>query len=111
MDVRNFDLLAGDGQPFALELRHFREVEVSHLHRWDDHVERFFSAGADRFAHLLDIREHVNQALIKAKVSHSANHFAVFNKEGAVAGHAGEDLFVRVNFADVPEASDQNSAL
>jgi hypothetical protein len=35
---------AGNAHLQALELRHFRKVEIFHLHRRDHHVHRLFSA-------------------------------------------------------------------
>src|SRR5215472_11227983 len=41
--------------------------------------------------------------MIEAKVSYSVPEFAVLNQESAVARHAGEDLFVWIDFANIPE--------
>ena len=49
--------------------------------------------------------------MIEAKIADTTNYFAVFDQERSIAGHAGKDFLVRINFADVPEPRDQNSAL
>ena len=57
----------------------------------------------------LDVVEHFNERLVEAEVACGAGDPSIFNKEEAVAGHAGHDLFVRVHFADVPEAGHEES--
>jgi hypothetical protein len=42
--------------PEDLELCRFRKVELPHLHRRYNHVERFLSAGADGDTHGFDLR-------------------------------------------------------
>ena len=49
-----------------------REIKIPDLHRRDDHVERFFAAGAHRRAHRFYIRQHVDQTLVEAEIAHSA---------------------------------------
>ena len=36
---------------------------------------------------------------------------SVFDQEAAVARHAGENFFVGIDFADVPEAREQDAAI
>src|SRR5579864_987266 len=93
------------------ELRHFREVEFLHLHRWHHHVERFLAARPHRQAHRFDIGEHTKQALIKPEVAHPALQASVLHKKRAIASHAGENFFKRLNLADVPQPRDQDSPL
>src|SRR5208283_5783871 len=95
----------------GLELRDFRKVEVSYLHRWHYHVQGFFSGGADGLTHGHNVLEHVDQALVEAEVTKSRPYFAVFNLEGTIAGHARDDLLVRVDLADIPKASYKNAPL
>jgi len=47
---------------------HFREIEITDFHGGHDHVEGLFAAGTNRTAHLLDIRQHMQQALVKPEV-------------------------------------------
>src|SRR5208283_4139290 len=94
-----------------LELRNFREVEVLYLHCWDNHIRGFFSAGANGLTHVRDVLEHMDQALVETEVANAAPHFALFNLEGAIAGHASDDLVVRVHLADVPQTGYKNAAV
>ena len=36
---------------------------------------------------------------------------AIFDQKAAVAGHAGQDFFVGIDFADIPQARDQDAAI
>src|SRR6266849_3374924 len=96
---------------FLSEFRDFGKVEPVHLHCRHHHVKGFLPAGADGRAHLLNIREHLNQALIKAEIPDSTCDFSVFHQKGAIASHPSQDFFVWIDFADVPESRDQNPAL
>src|ERR1700722_1388590 len=78
----------------TLELGDFGEAEVADLHGGDDHVERFFARSAHWHAHLLDVRKHLQDALIEAKVADAGDDAAVLDQKAAVAGHSGEHLFV-----------------
>src|ERR1700674_5929106 len=94
-----------------LELRHFREIKIPHLHRRHDHVERFLAAGADWSSHGFYVRQHLNQALVETEIAHSMAALAVLYEEGAIAGHAGENLFIRIDFTDVPQPRYQHAPL
>ncbi len=62
-----------------LKLRHFREIEITHLHGRDDHFERFFAGGAHGWAHHLDAGKHFEDALVEAEIPQAAGDFAVLN--------------------------------
>src|ERR1700675_4670132 len=94
-----------------LKLCNFRTVKAANLHRRDDHFEGFFAGGADGGAELLDVAKQLENGLIEAEIADSAGDFAVFYEEKAVAGHAGHDLFVGIDFADVPEAGYKQAAV
>src|SRR5580704_5448549 len=94
-----------------LKLCNFRKVEVPDLHRGDDHFEGFFASGADGRAELLDVTEQFEDGLIEAEVAGGGGDFAIFDEEKAVAGHAGHDFFVGIDFADVPEAGYEKAAV
>ena len=47
---------------------------------------------------------------LKRKLLNAALNFSVLTREGAVTGHAGENFFVRIYFADVPQTRHQHSA-
>src|ERR1022692_851539 len=98
------------GQRQPLELGYFREVKITDLHGWHDHVKRLLAAGTKRYAHGLDAREHVDEALAETEVAHTLPHAAVFHQESAVTGHAREHFFVGIDFADVPQPRDQHAA-
>ena len=53
----------------------------------------------------------MDQTLVEAEIAQAVLNFPVFHQEGAVAGHAGDDLLVGINFADVPQPRDQHAAL
>src|SRR5277367_637755 len=94
-----------------LEFRDFAEMEIINLHRWDDHFERFLSRCAHGWTEHLDIRKHFEKTLIETEVSYAAADPAILDQKGSIARHAGENLFVRIDFADVPEPRDENYAL
>src|SRR5690242_5004013 len=89
----------------------FSEVEVAHLHGRRDHVKRFFAACPRSFAHGIHFAQHFDQALVETKVAHAALDFSVFDQECAVPRHAGENLFIGVDLADVPQSRHKNPAL
>jgi len=89
-----------------LELGHFREIEMLDLHGGYNHVEGFLTAGADWRAHGCDIRKHVDETLVEAEIPNSVADFAILDEEGSIPRHAGQDFFVRIDFANVPEAGD-----
>ncbi len=64
---------------------------------------------ANRSREAVHIREHLYQTLVEPQIPDTANDDAVLDEEGPVARHTGHDLLVRVHFADVPEARDQQS--
>src|ERR1700693_3447164 len=103
--------VSAEGWLLILELCHFGEVKVPHLHCWYYHVERFLAAGAHESPHGFYVRQHLNQALIETEIADSVANLAVLDIEGAVAGHAGENFLVRIDFADVPEARHEDAAL
>src|SRR5208282_3066027 len=93
-----------------LEFCHFCKVKVPDLHRRHYHVERFLAAGAYRSSHSFDVGEHLNQALVETEITDSVADLSVLHVEGAVAGHAGENLLVRIDFTDVPKSRHQHAA-
>src|SRR5205807_5631848 len=54
---------------------------------------------------------YLNQALVEAEIPDAGFHLSSFDQEGPVTGHSREDLFIRINFADVPQPGDEDSAL
>src|SRR5579863_9522868 len=95
----------------GLKAGHFGEVKLTNFHGRHDHVKRLFSAGTKRQAHGLNIAEHVNQALVEAEVAYVLSNSPVFHQESAVASHAGDDFFVGIDLADVPETRHQDAAI
>src|SRR5439155_4573631 len=87
--------------PFVMsdfsELGDFGEIEVAHLHRGNHHIKTFLAAGPHRPPHLLDRFQHIDQALIEAKISYAVPEFAVLDQESTIASHAGEDFFVWID--------------
>jgi hypothetical protein len=57
----------------------FAEVEVANLHCRNDHLERFFSGGAHSRTQHLDIRQHLEDALVEPKISDAAGDPAIFD--------------------------------
>src|ERR1700740_1533255 len=51
----------------------------------------------------------MDKALVEAEVAQPMPDLAIFYVEGAVAGHAGEDLLVRIHLADIPAAGNQDA--
>ncbi len=98
------------GQP-GLELGDFRKMKITNFHGGDDHLEGLFAGGADGGAKQFDVIEHFDERLIEAEVTHGTGNPPILNEKEAVAGHAGHDLFVGVDFADIPEAGDEQAAL
>src|SRR5580692_6889202 len=94
-----------------LKLRDFGEMEIVHFHGGDDHFERFFPGCAHGWAHHLDVRKHFEDALVETEISKAAGDPAVLNQERTVARHSGEDFFVGVYIADVPEPRDQDASV
>src|SRR5262249_31680934 len=85
------------------ELCYLGEIEVTHLHPGNTHIEIFLYAGPLRPSHLFRRLQHFDQALIKPEVTNSVPELAVFDQERAVARHAREDLFVWIDLANIPE--------
>src|ERR1035437_6955969 len=92
-----------------LKLRHFRKVELLHLHCRNHHVKRLFSARPDGHAHGFRIRQHVNQTLIEAEIADAALHLPVLHIERTVARHTSKHFFEGLHFADVPKTRHQHS--
>ena len=88
------------------ELGNFRKVKIADFHRGHDHVKRFLAAGTHRDAHVIHVRKHMEQALIKTKISDAVEYLAVLNVEGSVPCHPRQDFFVGIDFADVPQSRD-----
>src|SRR3984957_9619861 len=88
----------------SLEFGDFGEMEIANFHRRDDHVETFFTGRANGRAQHLDVGQRRDDALIESEITNAACNFAILDQERAVAGHAGDHFFVRLNFTDVPEA-------
>src|SRR5438445_5933271 len=105
-----FHLSAG-ARETGLELGYFGEVEVAHFHSGHNHLESLFTRGADCGTEKFDVLEHFDEGLIETEVADGASNLTVFDKKQAITGHAGHDFFVRVNFADVPEAGDEEAAI
>src|SRR5262249_31862020 len=101
---------AGQGACGTLEPRDFGEVEVADSHGRDDHVEGLLSGGALDGGKLLHVAEHFDQVFVEAEITQTGSDGAIFDEECTVAGHAGEDLGVGIDLADIPEAGDEDTA-
>src|SRR5438270_13733229 len=95
----------------SLKLSYFGKVEIAHFHGRRYHVKSFLTAGPHRTADGLNTTQHLNQALVEAEIPDAGFHLSSFDQEGPVTGHSREDLFIRINFADVPQPGDEDSAL
>ena len=96
---------------FGSKLGRFREVKIANFHSWDDHIEGLFARGTDGDAHGFHVRKHVEQAFVEAEVADTALNLSVFDQERAVASHARHHFVVGLDFANVPEAGDEDAAL
>src|SRR5690242_3512900 len=94
-----------------LKLCDFREVEIADFHRGHHHFKRFFAGGAHDRAHHFDVAQHFENGLIEAEIAHGGGNAAIFDEKEPIAGHAGHDFFVGINFADIPEPSDEEAAI
>src|SRR5215472_7424851 len=96
---------------YELKLSHLGKIKTGNLHRRNHHIESFFAACANRFSHRFNVIQRVDQALVEAEIADSVLHFSVFHQECAITSHAGEDLLIRIDLADVPESRNQDAAL
>src|SRR5215472_11457321 len=96
---------------YELKLSYLGKIKTGNLHRGNHHIESFFAAGANRCSHSFNVIQSVDQALVEAEITDSVLHFSFFHQKRAVAGHAGENLLIRIDLADVPQARDQDAAL
>src|SRR5258706_15442175 len=94
-----------------LKLGYFREIKIPNLHSRHDHVERFLAASTKGFTHGFDVRQHMDEALVETEVADSLFDLSIYNEEGAIARHARHHFFIRINFADVPQPCDENTAV
>src|SRR5260370_4936246 len=69
---------------YELKLRDFREVELSDFHCGSHHVERFLPARSDRSAHGFDVRQHMDEAFIKAEITYSPFDPPILHDESTV---------------------------
>ena len=53
----------------------------------------------------------MQQALVEAEVAHTVADLAALHQEGSIASHAGQYLFVRLDFADIPQTRHQHPTL
>src|SRR6266540_2757073 len=95
----------------VLKTRHFGEVKVCDAHCGSDHVERLFAAGSHRFAQVQHLAQHLQHALVEAKVANSLPHAAVLHQKCSIPRHARQDLLVGIHFTDVPQPRHQQAAL
>src|ERR1700722_2118682 len=100
----------GKGKCYGLEFGYFSEIEITNLHGGHHHVKRLFSAGTPRNAHGFDIRKHLDETLVETKIADSLLNFSILHQEGSVASHAGDNLLVGIDFADVPQSCNQHAA-
>src|SRR5438105_4875469 len=49
--------------------------------------------------------------MVEAEIAYGTGDFAFFDEVQAVAGHAGHDFFIRIDFADVPNAGNKQAAI
>src|SRR5438309_1324296 len=85
-------------------------MEAANFHGWNDHFKSFFAGGADGGTEQLNVLEHCDERLIEAEVAHGASNLPILNEKQAVAGHAGHDFFIGIDFADVPETRNEQAA-
>src|SRR5713101_991692 len=86
-------------------------MEAVNFHGRDDHFEGLLTGGANRGAEEFYVFEHFDERLIEAEVAGRSGNPPIFNKKQAIAGHAGHHFFVGIDFADVPEAGDEEAAI
>src|SRR5690242_21327220 len=84
-------------------------MEAGDFHCRNDHLEGFFTGCANRGSHLLNVAQHLENGLVETEVSYGPRNFAAFHKEQAVACHARQDLLVRIDFTNVPEARNEKA--
>ena len=58
-----------------------------------------------------NVPKHLQDRLIESEIPRRPRNFALLDQEQTVASHAGHDLFVGVDFADVPEPRDQQTSV
>src|SRR5713101_3126926 len=92
-------LLRGRSESGMLKFCNFRKMEIADFHGGNNHFEGLFTCRADCGAEKFDVAEHLDQRLVKAKVADRRDDAAIFHEEESVAGHAGHDLFVGIDFA------------
>src|SRR5215469_11351623 len=61
------------------------QIKITHLHRGHDHIESLFPRCPPGRRNLLDLRQHLDQALIEAEISDTADDPPVFHQERTVA--------------------------
>src|SRR2546428_10346266 len=98
-------------QRARLKLGERRQVELADLHARHDHLEALLAGGALGRGHHLDLAEHLDDALVEAEIPDAVAYLAVLDPERAVARHPGKNFLVGIDFADVPQARDQETAL
>ena len=96
-----------EAQNFVISLK----WKFADLHRRHNHLERFFPGCAHSGTEHLDVRKHFENILVEAEISNAARNATIFDEERSIARHAGENFLIRIDFADVPEARYQDSAL
>ena len=55
--------------------------------------------------------EELDQGLVEAEIANGGTDFAIFDEVEAVSGHTGHDFFVGIDFADIPDAGDEEAAI
>src|SRR5947199_976599 len=111
MTIYDFRKSSGLPELLSLKLGYFGKVETAHFHGGRHHVEGFLAAGPHRTANGLNTTQHLNQALVEAEVPDAGFHLSAFDQKGPVTGHSRKDLFIRINFADVPHPGNEDSTL
>jgi hypothetical protein len=64
-----------------LELGNFRKVKIANFHCRNNHFEGFFSGGANRRAHQLNIAQHFQNRLIEPEISYCAGDFSLLHQK------------------------------
>src|SRR5205085_12512373 len=93
---------------WGLEFRHLSEIEIRDLHRRNHHVERLFSARSYRRSHRFHMRKHMQQTFVEPKIADAVLDLAVLYIKRSVSSHARKNFLVRIDFADIPQPSNQH---
>jgi len=66
--------------------------------------------GANRSRERFHVGEQFNQALVETEIPYSSYDMSAVDENSSVTSHAGHDLLIGVDFADVPQSCYQEAA-